>query len=142
MSTKKTLSRRLTLLVTAVVALAILGSLAAETGSRGQEEAHKMELLSVQQAVSLILADNNITLLPNPVTLPTTDMSSLPDALTSSKAKGLLADDKAGYLLRGHDKTADGDLEPVVDYIDSLETRWAYTVDQDGRVTQSDPTQE
>ena len=95
-----------------------------------------MELQSVQQAVSIMMADNDITILPNPVVLPTNDMSLFPDANTLPEAKGLLRNDKPGYVLHGHDKTRDGQPKPKVDYLGSLHTKWVYTVTRAGIVHQ------
>ncbi len=95
-----------------------------------------MDLQSVQQAVSLMMVENNLSILPNPITEPTNDMRVFPDAITTPQTKGLLDGDKPGYVLRAHDATPDGQPEPVVDYIGSSRTTWTYTVTRAGVVNQ------
>ena len=138
MGDKKPLWHRFALLVVVAVVIAILGSLTFVVNGRAREEAQKLELRSVQQAVFIMMADNEITILPNPVVLPTSDMSIFPDATTSPEVKGLLQGDKPGYVLHGHDRTRDGQPEPEVDYIGSQYTTWIYTVTRAGTVLQGD----
>ena len=138
MATKRPLGQRLILPVIAVVLITILGSLTFVATGRTQEEAQKMELRSVQQAVSIMMVDNGIPILPNPVVLPTSDMSLFPDATTPPEVKDLLQGDRPGYVLHGHDKTRDAQPEPTVDYIRSSHTTWTYTVTRAGLVRQED----
>ncbi len=125
------------LLVSAVF-LAIMGSLTSVTNGRAEEEAQKVELRNVQQAVSIMMADNRLAAIPNPVVVPTNDMTSFPDATTLPEAKGLLQGDRPGYVLHGHDETPDRQSEPTIDYISSPLTPWAYTVTRDGVVVQGE----
>lgn len=124
------------LVVVLVLVFSLVGAIATAALRRGEEGAPNSELRYIQSAVTSMMADNNITSLPHPVTVPTTDMGRFPDAVTPSEQKGLEAGDKPGYLLYGHDKTHDGKAEPTVDYLAFSKTRWAYTVASDGTVTQ------
>ncbi len=125
-------------LLASAVFLAVAGSLTSVTSGRAQEEAQKVELRNVQQAVSIIMADNQLAVIPNPVAVPTNDMTSFPDATTPPEAKGLLQGDRPGYVLHGHDVTQDGQSEPTIDYLNLPRTTWTYTVTRDGVVVQGE----
>ena len=96
-----------------------------------------MELRNLQQAVFAMMADNQIATLPNPVSVPTNDMSLFPDPITPPQAKGMMPGDKPGYLLYGHDIIADGRLGPLTSYVVSMQTGWTYTVTRAGIVAQA-----
>ena len=136
MDAKSPFWKRPFLLGAIAILIVSLGVLASMTASRAQKEAQRMELRNVQQAVSIMMADNDISILPNPVVLPASDMSLFPDATTPPEVKGLLRNDKPGYVLRGHDNTKDGQPEPEVDYLGSQRTGWTYTVTRAGIVHQ------
>lgn len=114
----------------------IIGILTAIAVVKGEEEARKVELHNIQSAVMAMMADNNISAIPNPVTIATNDMGAFPDVTTPAAAKGLGSGDKDGYLLYGHDKTADGATSPTIDYVSFATTLWTYTVASDGTVIQ------
>lgn len=137
MRTKGPPWQRPLLLAAVPVAIIVMAAAAYLTANRQQEAARDVEFRNVQQAVYLLMADNQITTFPNPVTLPTNDMGLFPDALTSPEAKGLLPGDKPGYVLHGHDRTPDGRLGPLEDYVSSPHTKWLYTVTREGEVLQS-----
>ena len=130
-------------LIELLIVVAILGILASvvipNVGrflGRGETEAQKTELHNLQSAVIAMMTDNNISVLPNPVAVATNDMEAFPDATTTAVAKGLGAGDGAGYLLFGHDKTADGGVALLENYITFATTGWTYTVDAFGTITQ------
>ena len=137
MRPKSRLRKQLVIIVVLTVALIALAGTASVTANLRSEETKGMELRIVQAAVAVMMAKNNITTLPNPVTVPTTDMALFPDVATSPEAKGLRPGDGSGYVLRGHDMTPDGWPGPSVNYFVTLSTRWAYTVTPDGKVLQS-----
>ena len=109
-----------------------------------EQEAAETELLNIQSAVTSMMVDNGITELPNPVTIPTNDMSLFPD--TSVCGFDKLRDwdensyvhgqDKDGYILFGHDVTADAKQDELVNYVATQYTSGSYTVDKYGKVTQ------
>jgi hypothetical protein len=110
----------------------------------GDTEAQETELANLQAAVTSMMVDNGLSQLPNPVGVPTDDMTAFPD--TSTVASGdkavdvdgaaFAAGDEDGYVLYMHDKTADDDWLSTVDYIVTWFTTYWYTVDADGTVTQ------
>lgn len=113
-------------------------------GRTDVEEAAATELSNVQTAVIAMMVDNNLTRLPNPVTVATNDMSAFPDA-TSACGVDKIADpngnvyviaDKNGYILYQHDITADGAQTELVNYVATQYTKGTYTVDAQGTVTQ------
>jgi len=142
MDNKTSFWKRPFLLGAIAVLIASLGAFAFVTAGRAQEESQRMELRSVQQAVFIMMADNDIRILPNPVVLPTSDMSLFPDATTPPEVKGLLRNDKPGYVLHSHDMTRDGQSEPEVDYIGSPRTTWTYEVTKAGIVHQGDKAED
>ncbi len=140
-------------LIELLIVVAILGVLAAVVipnvgrflGS-GEQEANDTELQNLQTAVVAMMTDNNISTLPNPVAVGTTDMTAFPDA-TSAVTVDKIDDptgaayavgDGAGFLLFGHDITANAAnlAADQVNYLASNTTKCEYTVIADGTVTQ------
>jgi len=124
-------------------------------GSRGEgvQEAAETELANIQAAVHAMMIDNELSTLPNPVTVATDDMSAFPDAtsvcsidkiweLTSTPnvetelKPYVRGGDMNGYVLYQHDLVADGKRTDLVNYIITRYTFGTYTVDTDGVVVQ------
>ena len=123
-------------LLAAFVVIAIMGA-GTNALRQGQESlAEKSELRQIQSAVLSMMTHNGINSIPNPVSDPTNDLRRFPDVLTRPSEKGLLAGDKPGYVLYGHDKTRDDLADPTVSYVRFADSRWTYTVAADGTVTQ------
>ncbi|MFC1919585.1 hypothetical protein ACFLWX_02195 [Chloroflexota bacterium] len=91
-------------------------------------ESPEDELNKVQDGVRLLMKNNNLTQLANPVTVPTNDMRHFPDATTRHGTAGI------GYVLYLHDY--DGDGSPDINYIRLSETKGTYVCDEHGNVTQ------
>lgn len=108
------------------------------------DEAAEVELSNVQAAVIAMMVDNNLTRLPNPVTVATSDMGAFPDT-TVAASKGTDpngntydANDKAGFILYQHDIIG-GDASNstgLVNYVATRTTKGTYTIDAQGTVTQ------
>src|SRR5512136_118030 len=84
-------------LIELLIVVAILGVLAAVVIpnvsrfiGRGQTEASATELSNVQAAVTAMMVDNNLSTLPNPVAVATSDMSAFPDATSVGGTQKLL----------------------------------------------------
>ena len=92
------------------------------------KEAAAEELQKVQAAVRIMMRNNNLTRLPNPVTVPTNDMHRFPDATTRHGTAGV------GYVLYCHD--FDGDGVPDINYLHFRKTKGTYICDEYGNVTQ------
>ena len=138
-------------LIELLIVVAILGVLAAvvipNVGrfiGAGEEEASATEFANVQTAVISLMVDNQLSELPNPVAVATSDMEAFPD--TSVCATDKIADpdgnlyvaasDKDGYLLYQHDIVG-GDVQvELVNYLATDETKGTYTVDASGTVDQ------
>jgi hypothetical protein len=86
------------------------------------------EIRKVQKAVEMMMRNNNITELENPVTEPTNNMHKFPDALTKHGDSG------TGYVLYLHDFNGDG--SPDTNYYPEKYTGSTYTCDRFGNVTQ------
>jgi len=129
--------RPLLLLSLVGVALILMAYIAVNAAGQGHEKAQALELRNLQQAVFAMMADNQIATLPNPVSVPTSDMSLFPDPITPPETKGMMPGDKPGYLLHGHDIIADGRLGPLTYYVVSMQTSWTYTVSRAGIVAQA-----
>ncbi len=108
-------------------------------------EAAATEWHSIQYAVTYMMSYNNLPTLPNPVGMATNDMGAFPDATSVAGSPNKLKDpngnpyrsgDKSGYLLYGHDSTADNSTTELVNYIANRYTKGTYTVDAEGIVTQ------
>ena len=117
-----------------VVAIAAAGTNALQQGQAGV--AKKSELRQIQTAVFTMMTDNGINSIPNPVSDPTNDLRRFPDVLTPPSEKELLAGDKPGYVLYGHDKTPDDLADPTVNYVRFPDGGWTYTVVANGTVAQ------
>ena len=139
-------------LIELLIVVAILGVLAAvvipNVGrfiGRGQTEASATELSNIQAAVTAMMVDNNLSTLPNPVAVATSDMGAFPDATSACLTDKLLdpsgtayqAGDKDGFLLYQHDIIADNNAATdLVNYVATVTTKGTYTVDANGTVTQ------
>ncbi|MBN1643518.1 MAG: type II secretion system protein [Dehalococcoidales bacterium] len=138
-------------LIELLIVVAILGVLAAvvipNVGrfiGRGQTEAAATELSNIQAAVTSMMTDNNISTLPNPVAVATSDMSAFPDATSAVTVDKLLdpdgtayqAGDSDGFILFQHDVIADNLATGLVNYVATQTTKGTYTVDANGTVTQ------
>ena len=122
-----------------LVAFVVIAIIAAGTNAlrEGEESlAKRSELRQIESAVLLMMTHNKINSIPNPVSDPTNDLRRFPDVLTPPLEKGLLAGDKPGYVLYGHDNTRDDLADPAVSYVRFADGRWTYTVAADGTVTQ------
>ncbi|KKL68321.1 hypothetical protein LCGC14_2002960, partial [marine sediment metagenome] len=139
-----------------LIVVAILGVLAAVVIPNvmrfigaGEQEARDTELANIQAAVSAMMVDNNLALLPTPVgPLPggasTNDMNAFPDtsalgvALKEYDRLGnqFIAPDLDGYLLYQHDVIADTSATPLVNYVAEQITASYYSVDEFGTVKQ------
>ena len=138
-------------LIELLIVVAILGVLAAvvipNVGrfiGRGEEEAGKTELTNIQSAVVAMMVDNQLSTLPNPVAVATSDMEAFPDATSAvvtvkvTDPGGVLyaVGDKDGYILYQHDITGGGNLTGLVNYTATQTTKGTYTVDAAGTVAQ------
>ncbi len=112
---------------------------------RTETEAVATELSNIQSAVISMMVDNNLPRLPNPVVTRTNDMGAFPDAsslcgsidkFSDPNGNAYQAGDKDGYLLYGHDITADNSTTPTVNYVTRRYTKGTYAVDASGTVTQ------
>jgi len=143
-------------LIELLIVVAILGVLAAvvvpNVGrfiGRGEAEAKATEMANIQSAVIAMMTDNGLPTLPNPVLVAdaTRDMAAFPDA-TSVCATDKLLDpngdayatpgDQDGYVLFQHDVDADGAATGLVNYVVTQTTKYWYSVDTMGTVTQYD----
>lgn len=91
-------------------------------------EAAAEELRKVQDAVEVMMRNNNLTRLVHPVRVPTNDMHRFPDTSTRHGTAGV------GYVLFLHDW--DGDGSPDTNYIHLGKTKGTYICDEYGNVTQ------
>ena len=91
------------------------------------EEAAK-ELRKVQDAVEVMMRNNNLTRFAHPVKVPTNDMRRFPDASTKHGSAGM------GYVLFLHDWNGNG--SPDTNYIHCSKTNGTYICDEYGNVTQ------
>ncbi len=146
-------------LIELLIVVAILGVLAAvvipNVGrfiGRGESEARDAELSNIQSAVTAMMTDNELPMLPTPITGQTNDMTVFPDkdsATGTSKkqtdpdghAYGTGTADKDGYILFGHDISGNGtapknDSQTNVNYVATNQTAYWYSVDDMGSVTQ------
>ena len=126
----------LMLALVAVLALGLLSIPAVGVLRKAEEGAPANELRDIQAAVTIMMTHQGISVIPHPITEPTNDMSRFPDPITPPTLKGLLAEDKPGYVLYQHDNKASSIPEGTVDYVRTSTTQWYYTVDADGTVTQ------
>jgi len=109
-----------------------------------EEDVAETELANVQAATHVLMVDNEIATLPNPVIVATNDMGAFPDTSVCGVDKiddpngnvYVNGQDKNGYVLYQHDITGDGTHLGLVDYIVERYTMGTYIVDSDGTVTQ------
>jgi hypothetical protein len=92
------------------------------------EAAAANELRKVQNAVHVLMRNNDLNELANPVDIPTSDMHQFPDAITTHGKAGV------GYVLYLHDFNGDGTTD--TNYIHFRTAKGTYTCDKYGRVTQ------
>ncbi|MFC1945404.1 type II secretion system protein [Chloroflexota bacterium] len=139
-------------LIELLIVVAILGVLAAVVIpnvsrfiGRGETEAGETELSNIQSAVTALMTDNGLTALPNPVGVATDDMGAFPDATSACETDKINdplgtaytnLSDLDGFILFGHDVTADAAATPLVNYVATETTQGTYTVDANGTVTQ------
>ncbi len=145
-------------LIELLIVVAILGVLAAvvipNVGrfiGAGEEEAADTEFANVQTAVIALMVDNQLSTLPNPVAVATSNMALFPDATSVAASADKLTDpegydyevttDKNGYLLFSHDITGGAAADPNpnqgdVNYLATVTTKGTYTVDASGTVDQ------
>jgi len=148
-------------LIELLIVVAILGVLAAvivpnvsRFFGRGEEEARKTEKHNVQLAVGMMMADNGLSDIPNPVILAanaTQDMGAFPDTTSDDDTNAdkvtdpdgndytiATGSDLAGYLLYGNDQEGNDSATPVVNFMPTDTTEYFYTIDADGTVHQYD----
>ena len=142
-------------LIELLIVVAILGVLAAvvipNVGrfiGAGEEEAQETELSNIQAAVTAMMVDNVLATLPAGTFVTAGNEVNTMDAFPSDAvcATDKLLDpdgtaytvttDKDGYILYGHDITADGLQTGLVNYVASATTAYWYSVDANGTVTQ------
>jgi hypothetical protein len=87
-----------------------------------------LEFRRVQDGVKVMMRNNNLTELVNPVLVSTNDMRRFPDATTRHGVVGV------GYVLSCHDFNGDG--TPDTNYILFDSTKGTYICDKFGNVTQ------
>ena len=111
-----------------------------------EEVARRAEFRDVSSAVIDMMADNNITEIPDPMNydggIAANDMAAFPDITTTAAEKGYtgIGTPKDGYVLYEHDLiSTDNTTEfETVNYIDMLTTQYYYTCEADGTVRQFD----
>ena len=119
-----------------------------------REEARRGEFHDINTAVTALMTENNLPDIPNPDNGPdapcntgTQDMTAFPDSTSDDSPADKVAEpdgspnyaypgDKAGYLLFGHDITANNGQTNLVNYINFNVTRFCYTIDSNGTVHQ------
>ena len=92
------------------------------------EAAAVEELRQVQNAVKVMMRNNDLNELANPVDIPVNDMHQFPDATTRHDKAG------TGYVLYLHDFNGDG--TPDTNYVYFRNAKGTYICDRYGRVTQ------
>ena len=148
-------------LIELLIVVAILGILAAviipNVGrflGRGEDEARRAEFHDLSVAITALMVENNLSGIPNPdngpdapCTTGTQDMTQYPDSTSDDSPADKVAQpdgatdytfpgDKPGYMLFGHDLTADAAATAVVNYINFNNTTYCYTIDANGTVHQ------
>ena len=148
-------------LIELLIVVAILGVLAAvvipNVGrflGRGEDEARRTEKKSVESAIIALMAENNLSEIPNPKNyaggVASKDMTAFPDATSVCASADKLLDpdgdaytaaaDANGYVLYNHDKTADAAALVLHNYTTMSSTGHYYTCEVDGTVRQWDGT--
>ena len=146
-----------TIVVAPTLAPASAPAPAAPVASSGEGEAPDTEYQNMITAVGTMMVDNRVPALPNPSALAsgsgtggchtgTNDMTAFPDATSVAGSADKLADpngakytaaDKDGYILFGHDRTADGGSTSTRNYIIDVATAsFCYQVTADGTMIQ------
>ncbi len=153
-------------LIELLIVVAILGVLAAvvipNVGrfiGAGEEEAKDTEFATIQAAVHSMMVDNELAILPDPVTdadgvtagtQGTKNMGAFPDTSVTAAAGAGAKDydvngdpyvlaDKDGYYLYAHDRIAEGSATAnLTNYTATATTAYWYIVDAQGTVTQSE----
>lgn len=92
------------------------------------EAAAAEELRKLQNAVKVLMRNNDLNELANPVDIPTSDMHQFPDVITRHGKAGV------GYMLYLHDFNGDG--TPDTNYIHFRTAKGTYICDKYGRLTQ------
>jgi len=92
------------------------------------EAAAAEELRKVQNAVMVLMRNNDLNELANPVDIPTNDMHQFPDATTVHSKAGV------GYVIYLHDFNGDG--TPDTNYIHFRIAKGTYVCDKYARVIQ------
>ena len=92
------------------------------------EELAAEELRKIQNAVKILMRNNGLNQLANPIDVPTNNMNRFPDAITTHGKAGV------GYVLYLHDFNSDG--TPDTNYIQFHIAKGTYMCDKYGRVTQ------
>jgi hypothetical protein len=118
----------------------------AEIRFEEEEADRRAEFRQVLSAMSGMMADNNITGIPNPINYEggtaTNNMTAFPDTTTTAAAKGYrgTATPKDGYLLYQHDRiyTDNTTAFETTNYITISPTIYYYTCEADGSVRQFD----
>jgi type IV pilus assembly protein PilA len=143
-------------LIELLIVVAILGVLAAvvipNVGrflGRGEDEARRTEFHNISSAIVAMMVDNSLTTIPNAIVYVSTgtasnDMTAFPDstsAVTVDKVNdpdgtAYQAGDDDGFLLYGHDRTADNASGPGVNYVNMTQTTYYYTCETDGTIRQ------
>ena len=125
-----------------------------EFGVKTEEETRRQEFRSMTLAVMDMMADNELSVIPNPMDfadgVAATFMGDnpdtwgitegFPDNTTLVADKGYTGDGapKDGYVLYEHDKITATDNFTTTSYISILETEYYYTCEVDGTVRQFD----
>lgn len=107
-------------------------------------ESAKTELTNIQMAVVAMMVENHLSVLPNPVTVPTNDMSAFPDnslcgidKLTDTNGNTYIdSQDKDGYILYQHDRFGNASSKMLNNYVVQEQTKGTYYVDAGGTVVQ------
>ena len=92
------------------------------------EAAAAEELRKVQNAVEVLMRNNDLNEIAHPVDIPTNDMHQFPDATTRHGDAGV------GYVLYMHDFNCD--VTPDTNYIHFRIAKGTYICDKYGRITQ------
>ena len=114
-----------------------------------EAETRRIEKANVEFATAALMEENERTTIPNPHNVAGgvafNDMAAFPDstsACTVDKVNdptdtAYTANDKDGYILYGHDKTADGSNSAgLVNYLHMPITIYYYTCEADGTIRQ------
>jgi hypothetical protein len=110
-------------------------------------DTRKIEKANIESATTALMEENERTTIPNPHNVAGgvafKDMAAFPDntsACTVDKVNdptdtAYTANDKDGYILYSHDKTADGSSSAgLVNYIHMPDTIYYYTCEADGTI--------